>query len=162
MPTAHIPPATFSISYITGAYPIRASSWAQASPAGPAPTMVTGLSVFLADFSMPATPLPAFLILSTISWAKRVLSLLISTPYFSVTKRLSARMEMAASIHPRLQAASQGAAQMRPQIEASGLGVRAIQYASSYFPAAMACTYPRESVFTGHPVWHLMFCFQYL
>ncbi len=50
---------------------------------------------------------------------------MLSTPKRSVTKRLSARMEIGASFSPRRQAVSHGAAQMRPQIEASGLGRRA-------------------------------------
>jgi hypothetical protein len=50
---------------------------------------------------------------------------MLSTPKRSVTKRLSARMEIGASSSPRRHTASQGAAQIRPQIEASGLGRRA-------------------------------------
>jgi hypothetical protein len=37
-----------------------------------------------------------------------------STPYFSVTKRFSARIAIGASIDPRRQASSQGAAHTRP------------------------------------------------
>ena len=48
-----------------------------------------------------------------------------STPYFSVTKRFSARIEIGASIAPRRQASSHGAAQTRPQTEANGFGARA-------------------------------------
>jgi hypothetical protein len=48
-----------------------------------------------------------------------------STPYLSVTNRLSARIEIGASIEPRRQASSQGAAQTRPQTEAKGFGARA-------------------------------------
>ena len=50
---------------------------------------------------------------------------MLSTPNRSVTNRLSARIEIGASISPRRQAGSQGAAQIRPQIDASGFGRRA-------------------------------------
>ncbi len=48
-----------------------------------------------------------------------------STPYFSVTNRFRARIEIGASIEPRRQASSQGAAQTRPQTDAKGFGARA-------------------------------------
>src|SRR5690242_14308835 len=65
------------------------------------------------------------------------------------------------SIDPRRQAASHGAPQTRPQIEASGFGPRAIRYADSYSPAAMARMYPRASVWTGQANWHLIWRRQY-
>src|ERR1019366_1466637 len=64
-------------------------------------------------------------------------------------------------MEPRRQAASQGAPQTRPHIDASGLGPRAMRYAASYSPAAMARTYPRASVCTGQAYWHLIWRRQY-
>ena len=58
----------------------------------------------------------------------------------SVTKRFSARMATGASTEPRRQLVSQGAPQTRPQMEANGLVARAIRYAVSYRPSAMAVT----------------------
>jgi len=63
-----------------------------------------------------------------------------STPYASVTNRLSARIEIGASITPRRQASSQGAAQTRPQTDANGLGERATRKASSFLPSAISWT----------------------
>ena len=50
-----------------------------------------------------------------------------STPYFSVTNRLSARMAIGWSISPRRQASSQGAAHTRPHTDANGFGSRAVR-----------------------------------
>ena len=64
----------------------------------------------------------------------------LSTPNRSQTYRLSPRIAIGWSIGPRRHAISHGAAHTRPQIEGNGFGRRAIRYASSSSPAAIAAT----------------------
>jgi hypothetical protein len=61
---------------------------------------------------------------------------------------------------PRRQFASHGAPHTRPQIEANGLVARAMRYASSSRPSAIAFTYPHASVCTGQASWHLTISIQ--
>src|SRR5581483_5958344 len=135
MPNTIIPPGRSAASKTTGRKPNAARSCAHASPAGPAPTIATRSSLR----GMVST-----------ACRHRRSACALSTPACSHAHRLRARIATGRSNEPRRQAASHGAAQTRPQIDGNGFGIRAMRYANSSSPSAIADTYRPAFVSTGH------------